>query len=553
MRFILMLLICIPWASSSAMAQVRPTSRSTLPIRYDLNVRVVPDAHRLEVSGTMKLPASNTARAFIQLSLSELMHGLQVEVLRPSTSAGAARLENIKVENGEVTWKVYPLQPFPPSEDIGLRFSYSGGEKLANIFYIGPEVSFASAYGTNWYPLVIDQFDRGVGLPKISVPAGETVIAEGDKRSSPKQEAQGTFLFENNHPNYFSFASGKYKTVRRNGAIPVSVYLLSDRQNMLQYLEGVAKIFDVLVREFGPYRFKEFKLVEVPRELAQKAGFNAATLQGFAYVNSNAFKVPPSQFNALLEWYGHEFSHSWWPHTVAMKRPGGWATSEALAEYGGSRAVETIAGPAIAEQYRRKGYPPDPIYSALEYFKLVGEGYDRELGDLPREPKARNIAYNKGFFVWDMLSREIGRGKFRGILRDITRRYAFQQITLKEFWKAIEKRAGRNLGWFYEQWFERRGTPEFQLAWKQEAHKVSGSITQAAPYYRATMEVEVEGTERQRSKHKIKVSGSRTEFVLPVKFRVHSTTLDPHYLVLRWTPEYHTAAEAARSGKAISK
>lgn len=553
MRLVLILLICIPATSSNVVAQVQATSKSTLPIRYELNVRVLPDARRLEVTGTMKLPAFNTAQSFIQLSLHELMRGLQVEVLRPSTSAGAARLENAKVESGEVIWKVYPPKMFPPGEDIALRFFYSGGEKLAYIFYIGPEVSFASAYGVNWYPLVIDRFDRGVGSLQISVPPGETAIAEGDKRSSPQQEAEGTFLFETSHPNYFSFASGKYKTVRRNGPIPLSVFLLSDRENMLQYLDGVAKIFDVLVREFGPYRFKEFKLVEVPRELARKAGFNAATLQGFALINSNAFKVPPSQFNALLEWYGHEFSHSWWPHTVAMKRPGGWATEEALAEYGGSRAVETIAGPAIAEQYRRKGYPPDPIYSALEYFKLVGEGYDRELGDLPREPKARDIAYNKGFFVWDMLSREIGREKFRRVLRDITRRYAFQQITLKEFWNAIEKRAGRNLGWFYEQWFERRGAPEFQLSWKQEGHKVSGAITQAAPFYRATMEVEFEGAQGQRSVHKIRVSGARTEFVLPVKFRVISTTLDPHYLILRWTPEYHAAAEAARSGKAISK
>jgi len=547
MRLALLLLLFVSWTSRDAIAQVQP---GTLPIRYDLNVRVVPDARRLEVTGMMKIPAADTSRAFIKLALSELMHDLEVEVLRPANSAGNARLENIGVEGGEITWKVYPSQTFAPNEEIELRFTYSGGEKLAYIFYIGPEVSFASAYGTNWYPLVVDQFDRGVGSLKISVPAGQTAIAEGDKRSSPEQEAQGTFVFEINRANYFSFASGKYKTVRRNGTITLSVYLLSDRENMLQYLGGVAKIFDVLVREFGPYRFKEFKLVEIPRELARQAGFNAATLQGFAYVNSNAFKVPPERFNGLLEWYGHEFSHSWWPHTVAMKRPGGWATEEALAEYGGSRVVETLAGPALAEQHRRKGYPADPIYSALEYFKLVGEGYDRELSDLPREVKAHNIAYNKGFLVWGMLSREIGTQKFQKILRHITRQYAFQQITLKEFWKQIEKRAGRDLGWFFEQWFERRGAPEFELTWKQETRRVSGVITQTSPYYRATLEVEIKGTEGQRSIHKVEVRGARTEFVLPVKFPVRSVTLDPHYLVLRWTPEYHAAAEAARTGKA---
>ena len=67
------------------------------------------------------------------------------------------------------------------------------------------------------------------------------------------------------------------------------------------------------------------------------------------------------------------------------------------------------------------------------------------------------------------------------------------------------------------------------------------------------MEIEVEGTEGQCLIHKIKVSGAQTKFAFPVKFRVHSTTLDPHYLVLRWTPEYRAAAEAARSGKEISK
>lgn len=547
MRIALLFLLFILWTSGDAIAQVQP---GPLPIRYDLNVRVVPDARRLEVTGTMKIPAADTARPFIKIALSELMHDLEVEILRPTNSAGNARLENTGVDGGEITWKVFPPQPFAPNEDIELRFSYSGGEKLAYIFYIGPEVSFASAYGTNWYPLVVDQFDRSLGSLKISVPAGQTAIAEGDKRSSPEQEAQGIFVFEITRADYFSFASGKYKTVRRNGTIPLSVYLLSDRENMLQYLDGVAKIFDVLVREFGPYRFNEFKLVEIPRELARQAGFNAATLQGFAYVNSNAFKVPPERFSGLFEWYGHEFSHSWWPHTVAMKRPGGWATEEALAEYGGSRVVETLAGPTLAEKHRRTGYPADPIYSALEYFKLAGEGYDRELSDLPREIKAHNIAYNKGFLVWGMLSREIGTQKFQKILRDITRQYAFQQITLKDFWKEIEKRAGRDLGWFFEQWFERRGAPEFELTWKQETRRVSGVITQTSPSYRATLEVEIEGTEGQRLMNKVEVRGARTEFVLRVKFRVRAVTLDPHYLILRWTPEYHAAAEAARTPKA---
>jgi hypothetical protein len=513
-----------------------------------MNVRVLPDAHRLEVNGTIWLPASGVRRAEIELALSELMGDFEVEVLRPLASAGRAKLVKAKSENGEATWTVKPMRPFPEGEVVELRFSYAGGGQLARLFYIGPEVSFASAYGTNWYPLVVDSNDRGTGSLRISVPAGETAIAEGERRDAPgQQQAQHTFVFENNHPTYFSFASGKYVVVRRDGTIPVAAYLLKPRQNMEQYLNEVAKILDVLVGEFGPYRFKEFTLVEVPRELAQKAYFNAATVQGFAFVNSNAFNLPASEFKAILEWYGHEFSHLWWPNTVAIKRPGGRYMEEALAEYGGLRVVETLAGAAEAEAFRRKGYQPDPIYSALEYFKLVGAGFDHKLADLPPGQKSRDLAYNKGFLVWDMLAREIGRENFRRILHTIARRYAFRELTWNEFWHAIEAGAvGRDLKWFYEQWFERTGAPEWQLTWSQQGRRLRGAITQAAPYYRATLEVAVQGSEGQYLTHHVKVSGARTEFIMPVSFRAQSVTLDPHYLVLRWTPEYHKAAEAAR-------
>jgi hypothetical protein len=541
---------------SDAGAQIsrRDRKRGGQFARYDLSLRVLPDAHRLEVSGSLRLPSNARRPTEIQLSLSELMGDFKVEVVRPVASAGKATLEKVKVENGEATWAVHPPRPFRGGEAVELRFSCAGGGQISSIFYIGPEACFASAYGTNWYPLVVGGNNRGTGSLRIAVPAGEKAISEGRRLSSPAEEAEGIFLFENNHPTYFSFASGKYTVVRRGGRIPVSAYLLRTRPNMEQYLEGVPKILDVLAGEFGPYPYEEFTLVEVPRELARQASFNAATVQGLAFINSNAFNLPATEFDGILEWYGHEFSHMWWPNTVAIRRPGGRYIEEALAEYGGLRVVEALAGPAAAEQYRRTGYRPDPIYSALEYFKLAGAGFDYQLADLPAGTEAHNIAYNKGFLVWDMLAREVGRENFRRALRGITARHAFRELTLNEFWRAIEAGAGgRDLGWFYEQWFERKGAPEWQLTWKQEGDRVSGAITQAAPFYRATLEVGIQGDAGQYSTHSVKVSGARTEFSLPVRFRAQSVALDPHYLVLRWTPEYRKAAEAARSARPSGK
>jgi aminopeptidase N len=84
-----------------------------------------------------------------------------------------------------------------------------------------------------------------------------------------------------------------------------------------------------------------------------------------------------------------------------------------------------------------------------------------------------------------MLSREIGRERFQRILHNLTRRYAFREITWDELLRAIEVGAGRNLRWFYEQWFERTGAPDFQLTWRREGRRLRGVITQASPFYRA--------------------------------------------------------------------
>jgi Peptidase family M1 domain len=533
-------------------AEAQTRSHSSHLVRYYLKVKVQADDRRIEVTGTMQIPAAKTRRPFIEFSLSELMQDVHVDVRKPAVSAGAATVEKTRTEGGwllpggggsnkDGVYRVQPQQPFPAGAEIELGFSFSGGGKMGFIFYIGPEVSFASAYGTAWYPQ-ISETPRGISDTQIIVPPGQLAIASGDRQSSADEEAQGIFKFRNAHPTYLSFAAGKYVVTRREGKVPTSVYLLRARENTSEYVRAVQNMMMVLEEEFGPYRFKEFALVEIPRDLAKRAGFNAATPEGFAFINSNAFNVSPSRFKVLLEWYGHEFSHEWWPHVVSLKRPGGRFIEEMLAEYGGSRVVETLGGAAAAERYRRRGYEPDPIYSALEYFKLVGKGIDGKLADLPADEKVRDVAYNKGFLVWDMLSQEIGRTKFQEVLRGITTKHAFQQLTLKQFWRAIEKGSGRDLGWFYQQWFERTGAPDPQMTWRQEGNTIRGTITQAAPYYRLPLQIEIQGEEGQRIIHNVQIKGARKIFTLPATFRVRSVTLDPNYLVLRWTPEYHAAA-----------
>ncbi len=506
-----------------------------LPPQYNLHIRLLPEAHRLEAAGTISLPATAETRPQLELSLSDLMRDLRVEVIEPKTSAGAASAEKKEKEQ----WIITPPQPIPAGERVLLRFTYVGGESIGFVFYLGPEGSFAGGQNTAWYPQ--PNKAKGIGTVRFSVPAGYSVIATGTQRQTPEEAAQGNFRFEADNPTYFGFAAARYTIVRQtDGAVPVSAYLLRPRENIKEYIDGCSKVLNLLVQEFGDYPYNEFALVEVPPEQAHKADFSGASLDSFILADSPSFDAP---FN--LAYYGHEIGHQWWGNIIrtADTRRGSYMLSEAMAQYGALRVVETVEGAEAAEKFRRTGgYNSDQ--SGFGYLRYAAAGFDNRLSDSPGEFLSHQIANSKGFLVYDLLSRTIGRERFSRILRDFTRQNAFKLVTWDEFLRAIEKGAGQDLKWFFAQWFEQTGAPDLQLTWKQEGKNLRGVISQSSPFYRANVEVQADSGDGQRALRKIEIRGAKTEFVWKIDFPVRSVALDPRFQILRWTPEYRAEATA---------
>ena len=71
------------------------------------------------------------------------MRDVQVEVLQPKVCAGPARLSKKDEREKTVNWTIQPANPIPAGEALHLRFSYTGGEEIRFVFYIGTEGSFA--------------------------------------------------------------------------------------------------------------------------------------------------------------------------------------------------------------------------------------------------------------------------------------------------------------------------------------------------------------------------------------------------------------------------
>ena len=65
--------------------------------------------------------------------------------------------------------------------------------------------------------------------------------------------------------------------------------------------------------------------------------------------------------------------------------------------------------------------------------------------------------------VWNALSLKLGRDAFRRIVSGIAVRYATSRITWDDFLKEVSRGANRDLSWFYAQWFDRPGAPEWRV------------------------------------------------------------------------------------------
>jgi hypothetical protein len=158
-----------------------------------------------------------------------------------------------------------------------------------------------------------------------------------------------------------------------------------------------------------------------------------------------------------------------------------------------------------------------------------------------------DLADDKGFFVYQMLRETIGDAAFKRGLRRAVATHAGTVIHLADLRKFWEAESGRDLGWFFDQWFGRSGVPEFRLRYDVTPNPaggfaITGTVTQLGPLYRVSADVALARAGRAPRVEVVPISGRATTFRFRAKERPDTVLFDPTYRILRWTDEYRQAA-----------
>ena len=211
--------------------------------------------------------------------------------------------------------------------------------------------------------------------------------------------------------DFFSYISGNYAVKRDKwNGVNLEIYYLPSHTYDLDKMIGSAKAgLDYYTRNYGPYQFDQFRILEFPR------------YRGFAQSFPNT--VPYSEgigFIGRLErpddidftWFvtAHELAHQWWGHQlVGGMEKGSNMMSESLAEYSALRVMQHKYG----DEHMRR------------FLKHELDGYLRgRAGEVRHEPPlvlVQNepyVWYQKGSMAFYALSDAIGEDKLNLALKD---------------------------------------------------------------------------------------------------------------------------------------
>lgn len=441
----------------------------------------------------------------------------------------------------------YRLQ-FPQSLDKGkpvnITFQYEGRfdnreeSPVYGIRFAAIEAEGAAfLYPARWFPVNDYTADRYTMSLNVTVPAGFRVVSAGTELRKD-DGGQTTYSFTTQLPavyGSFGVVRGAPRQVNSDG---VTSTVWFKNAAMVQPMgEAVAKAMNFLSDLNGKPPAVNLYLIETFR------GFpNGYSAPGVLFFSPSGIG---SEVNPRL--VVNQVSRQWWGGLLSpLTRNHIWLVN-GLARYSEALYFESISGPSALEAEMRDVFvealtqPDPPLIQAARF-----EDYS---------PEFWAATAGKGSAVLHMLRGLIGRENFEKLLKDVAKRGAWRQVSTNDFRLAAEQVFGKDLGYFFIQWIESAGAPEFKLTYTvfrtSSGFRILGKVSQDLDTFRMPVKLQIE-TEGNPEEKTVEVIGTSSEFSVETFGKPIIVKLDPDMQVLRYDDQVRVAV-AIRKGEQFAE
>ncbi len=528
---------------------------------------VIPQSHQIKAQARVKF----TALDDITIAVFELHNGLRVtRVANPAGDMLSA--ERVSQDS---TIRISLPSGLSKGATDTLIFDYEGvlqssddspvqGLKLA---YIGDPITYL-LYAGRWFPMVGYGINRFTSTISVSVPAGYTAVGSGKQtsgglaevtadasaqarkpsagRSSPaKLSAPAgyktyTFTYEERPSFPGTVLIGKYEATKSTeGGLNLTVYTTAEKKAFAQeYAATAVKEFFFYTSSFAPAYSSTLNVVELPNDTVPSAW--APEIAALAS-HSIAQKV---NYRLLA----NSISHQWWGTMVSPATRNDWWLNDGYARYSEALYVEHVAGAAGFEEVTK-----DMSVGALAYVSVP-------LADVGRldtfSPEFQSLVTDKGGVILNMLRWIIGDQAFDKTTRTFVSQYAGKSASVDDFRKVAEQASGEQLSWFFAQWLNSTGAPEFKNKYTvyrtQKGFRVVGEIQQDMDLFRMPVELRID-TDGKTETKRIEVEGTNSAYAVETFGRPRKITIDPGNMVLQNSKELQVRTSIMRGQQDVEQ
>jgi aminopeptidase N len=371
-----------------------------------------------------------------------------------------------------------------------------------------------------WLPTIDHPYDKATGEFLVTAPARYQVVANGaleeeidlgdGRRLTHWSQAVpiATWLY---NIGVAQFASRRFGVA---AGVPLETWVYhQDRDAGIgTFEEATREAVEFFSARVGAYPYQKLADVEAP------IGGGMEHASAIFYGDRSVSGRPAFGLVA------HETAHQWFGDSVTENDWDDVWLSEGFATYFALLATEHYQGrDALVAGLARSR---QQVFATEKRMPGVAVAQSKPWGGIPNA-----IVYQKGAWVLHLLRGQIGTEKFWQGIREYYRRYRDGNASTADFRRVMEEVSGADLGWFFEQWVYRAGTPVVEGAWRYDAaaKKVVLELEQKqeGEAYRLPIEVAA-GAKMER----VEMTGRRQRFEIAAEEDPGEVTLDPNTWML---------------------
>jgi aminopeptidase N len=385
-------------------------------------------------------------------------------------------------------------------------------------------------FARQWLPMIDHPYDKATSEFLVTAPSKYQVVANGalveeidvgDGRRMTHWKQSAPIASWLNNIGVAQFAVRHFTTVL---GVPLSTWVFhQDRDAGIISLETpMRQAIEFYSDAVGPYPYEKLGGVE-----AAGMGGGMEHASEVFYGQSSIGGRPQSS----LVW--HEVSHQWFGDSVTEKDWDDAWLSEGFATYFASLSQEHYDGrDAFVASMKRSR---TGILAMEKRPATVAVVHDN-LPEIADGHAPVGIVYQKGGWTLHMLRGQVGSDKFWAGIREYYRRFRDGNASTADFRQVMEEVSGTDLGWFFQQWLYRAGSPAVEGAWtyNAESKKIELELaqTQAGDVFRLPLDVSVSAQNAPPKIEKIELTAEQQKFEIASEKEPASVELDPNVWIL---------------------